>query len=167
MKLAQLNEWYNRYQHFWTDWKNYKFNGLTKGDIFTIELYRDNHFRVSNTELRSFHQHHHIHEGLENPIVVKFQQNYGEYKEWVTSKFLLFVFRRALLYGLDDFLECPLDQLKIENSFKNNLKEFNCRNVQEIFTRYNDVDFLNDEVFSKVLQFKDQLLDERRNMVLI
>ncbi len=167
MNLAQLKAWYNRYQPFWTEWKDYRFNGLTKEDIFTIELYRDNHFRISDSDLRSFHQNHHILEIIEKPIVNKFQHNYVEYKEWVTTKFRLFVFRKALLYGLDNFFESPLDQLKIDSSLKNKLKKFNCKSVEEIFTRYNDVDFLDEELFSKILQFKDQLINDRRNVALL
>ena len=70
MKLVQLNEWYNRYQNFWTEWKEYKFNGLNEKDILSIELYRDNNFRISISKLSWFHKYDHVHNCLEKPIVI-------------------------------------------------------------------------------------------------
>lgn len=160
MKLVQLNEWYNRYQNFWTEWKEYKFNGLNEKDILSIELYRDNNFRISISKLSWFHKYDHVHNCLEKPIVIKFQQNYEEYKGWVCMKFRNYIFKRALRYGLTDFFETPLDNLEIEADMKLDLKAFNCRNIQEIFDRYDDSDFLKDELFYKILKFESAIRED-------
>jgi len=155
MQLLELNLWYNNYQDFWPQWKVYKYCGLDARDVVNIELFRDHHFRINTNLLERFHTREEINGQLVVPLVNKLQLNYRQYKEWVSEKFLLSLVKYGTDYGLKEFFETPLDGLPINVKAKNALKSFNCGSISEMTEKYNEEDFLEEWLFTKVIKFKD------------
>lgn len=160
-ELKRLKRWYNRYQHFWLEWREYKFNGFSKKDILIIELYRDHNFIIDVVRLEVFYDMPQIVDCLERLIVRKFRQNYMEYKKWVVTRFFGFIIKKAINYGLEDYLTTPIKRLKIETTLKNSLLTFNCKNILGILEQYSDSDFLKNDLFDKILKFRSVIPDRR------
>jgi hypothetical protein len=160
MQLHELREWYLRHKDFWALWKTYKYNGLDCKEVIAIETFRDNHFALNTKQLEKFHEKDKIVEQLIFPLIKKFRDNYDEYKEWVCIKFQFFLVKTGYDYGMDDFFMAPIKELRIESKLKENLLSFGFDTIQEITDKYGDTGFYAEEVFNKVLKFRNLIIKQ-------
>lgn len=161
MDLKPLRNWYNRYEDFWKEWKTYKHNGLTERQITSIEVWQRANFYIDTAQLKLFHNKTNMEEKLVKPLVEALSDSYQDYKGWVADKFLHYLVQSSMIYGEEGFLDLPIDQLRINDSEKENLKKFNCVNVGSIISSYEGRVFLTDEIFSLILLFRDPILKRR------
>ncbi len=159
MKLGELKEWYSRYKDFWPQWKDYKNNGLSTRDIIAIEIFRNNNFKINTSMLERFYERKHISEHLIEPLIIKLADNYTTYKEWVSQWFQLSLVKHASSYGILKFFELPIDYLPLREREKKSLKLFNCQTIREMIEKYDEIDYINDPVFTSILKCKNLMIN--------
>jgi hypothetical protein len=154
--LNQLKESFGLYLPFWMEWKEYEFNGLTATEIYMIEVQAKNNFKNNMDDSFMFYNQL---DTLKN-LIHKLSENFEEFQDWLIIKFQFSIVKFSQGINLELFYKIPIAELQLPQILIQNLQEFNCKNLEELFAKYSDKDFRNPTEFKTIKEF---LKNEKRN----
>jgi hypothetical protein len=171
-ELEKLNGCFSKYSALWTDWAQYKFNGLTETDIYIVTILKERDFKCTLDDMLMFY----FKGSTIAAITQKLKHTYPEFKHWAISRFYLRLvtlsdsfnsisdskksqlsFGREDFFKVDAFLKSDISLLSLQKNVKDALLIFGYKTLNEMVLKSSENNFKSRTMFDKVIRFHAEI----------
>lgn len=148
--LNELKSNFEPYAVLWDEWVHSSSCTLSKEEIVFMAAQIKNNFTVHINEFISFYNNM----GIIQTVMQKLKSSYNEFQDWVLLRFPNQLLGLVDQGKIDSFLETPISDLRIGEELKQILKNFDHRNLKQVFSNYTDSDFKKEKTFQNIAAFQ-------------
>lgn len=148
--LNELKKAFEPYSLLWEEWTNSNFCSLAKEEIYLINIHVKNNFQVNISEFIMFYNKIE----LLQQAIQNLKLYYREFQEWALLKFAHDILNLTSTENINSFIETPINELPIGSELKQSLKNFNRKNLKQIFLTYTDADLKKEKVFRNIVEYR-------------
>lgn len=135
---------------FWDEWTSSDYCDLSDDDIYVIDVHIKNKFSISIFESFMFFNQVKV---IEN-VIQKLKCALYNFKIWLSTEFLFALMKILRDNNQNPYLhELPIEYIPIDFELKIKIKHFKVKTLKEFFSKFNEDDFLKDEMFKRVVGF--------------
>lgn len=163
-ELEKLKTDFEHYYPFWDEWAGYKFNGLNEMDIYIINIFKSNSFKITHDDALMFY----FQETMILEISNKLKRTYSEFQHWLITRFQTYLVQMILLEESENYLLeskkqdslrvdtvplCKMNSFTIEEIILITLQKFKVRSLKEIVEGFSENEFRHPDVFKNIIGF--------------
>lgn len=147
--IQELKSQIEVYLPFWHEWTSSDLCTLNNEDLYIIDVHVKNEFSISLFESFMFYNQA---KAIEC-VIQKLKADLNSFKIWLTTKFLCNILDIVRQQVNPYIWDLPIEYLPVEFELKGRIKIFKVKNLKDIFYKFEEDDFLKDEMFNSVVGF--------------